>query len=163
MDNCSIYRTDLESPTTQQSSPDPVLESYFRQQLQQLFSDPSQALAANDGTEVDKICGGTIEQTLSDKEEKYAFRLFTRRSASGPASVGTSKDPQQITIRSPSPAGVDLTLTRRGPPDKYYFTGDTSPELAEQYAQAAVSGQDIIDGFKMRWVCHSMVDEEIWT
>ena len=163
MDSCSIHRTDLESPTTQQSSPDPVLESYFRQKLQQLFPDPSQGLAANDGTEVDKICGGTIEQTLGDKEEKYAFRLFTRPSASGPASVGTSKDPRQITIRSPSPAGGDLTLTCRGRPENYYFTGDTSPELAEQYVQAAVSGQDIIEGFQMRWVCHSMVDGETWT
>ena len=153
MDDHSIGRADLESLITEQNSPDPVLESYFRQQLQQRYADPSQALAASGGTEIDTAHGAISEQPQSDKGEVYDFPLFARPSASGPASVGLNNGPQRITLRSPSPARDSLGLISGGRPDEYYFAGDTGPELTEQYTQAAVSGQDIIEGLSMRWVC----------
>ncbi|KAF6230880.1 hypothetical protein HO173_010996 [Letharia columbiana] len=151
MDDRSIGRTDLVSPISEPNSPDPVLESYFRQQLEQLYADPSQALATNDGTEVDQIRGASVEQVQTEDREEYDFRLFTRPHASGTASVGASNGPQRIAIRSPSPAGGESGFTSVGRPDKYYFAGDTGAELAQQYARAAVSGQDIVEGLKMRW------------
>lgn len=153
MDDHSIDRADIESLITEPNSPDPVLESYFRQQLQQRYADPSQALVASGGTEIDTAHGAISEQLQSDKGEVYDFPLFARPSASGPASVGLNNGPQRITLRSPSPARDSLGLISGGRPDAYYFAGDTGPELTEQYTQVAVSGQDIIEGLSMRWVC----------
>ena len=153
MDDHTIDRADLESLITEPNSPDPVLESYFRQQLQQRYADPSQALAASGGTEIDTAHGAVSEQPQSDKGEVYDFPLFARPSASGPASVGLNNGPQRITLRSPSPARDSLGLISGGRPDEYYFAGVTGPELTEQYTQATVSGQDIIEGLSMRWVC----------
>ncbi len=142
MPDRSIDRTALESPTTEPSSPDPVLESRFRQQLEQRYADPLDASVGNDGTDVD----GAVEQAPSDREE-YDFRLFAR-----PAVAPTGA--QRITLRSASPAaGRESGLTGSGRPDGYYFTGATGPELAEQYARAAVSSGDVIEGLGVRWVC----------
>ena len=153
MGDRSIVRIDLESSTSEPNSPDPALESYFRQQLEQLYADPSQALAASDGTQKGKNDQAIAENTQDDDDEEYEFRLFRRPLVSGPALIGTSSGPQRIALRSPSPAGDGLHFVNGGRPDEYYFSGDTSAELAEQYAQAAVSGQDIISGLKLRWVC----------
>lgn len=161
MENCSVECTDLESPTTEVDSRDPVLESYYLQQLQQRYADPSQALAASGGAGLDTTHEATSKQAQGEKAEEYDFRLFTRPSALGPASVGTSNGPQRVTLRSPSPVGDALGFTIRGRPDEYYFSGVTSPELAEQYTRAAVSGQEVIEGLNMRWVCHFFQNETI--
>lgn len=153
MDDRSVERTDLESPTTE-ANPDPVLQSYYLQQLQQQYADPSQALAlaVNGGADSDAAHGAASEQAQDEKAEEYDFRLFTRTSALGTAHIGTSNGPQRVTLRSPSPVGNALVLASRGRPDEYYFAGLTSPELADQYTRAAVSGPEIIEGLKMRWV-----------
>lgn len=152
MDDHSIGRADIESSTFEANSHDPVLETYFSQQLEQLYADPSQALAANDGTKLDNQGEATVEQIPGEAEEEYEFRLFTRASASGPASDGASNVPQRIALRSPSPVGGESGFTSGRRPDEYYFADHTGAELAEQYARAAVSGQDIIEGLKIRWV-----------
>lgn len=162
MDDRSIGRADLESPILPKS-PDPVLESYFRQQLEQLYADPSQALATNDGIDVDKFSGFTAEQAQSDDDKGYNFHLFARPSALGSASVGTSNRPQRIALRSPSPAGGELGFSSGGRPHEYYFAGDTSAELAEQYVRAAVSSQDIMEGLKIRWVYCFALERQVWT
>ena len=154
MDDRSIDRTNLESPITEPNSPDPALESFYRQQLQQLYVDPSLASAARDGTESDTARGAAAEQIQDEEGDGYEFHLFTRSSASGLASVGTSNGPQRITLRSPSPADNSLGFASGGRPDDYYFTGNTALELAKQYTQAAVSGQDVIEGLKRSWVCY---------
>ena len=154
MEDRSIDRTNLESSVTEPNSPDPALESFYRQQLQQLYAEPSLAFAADGGTELDTVCGAAAEQLQGDEEDGYEFHLFTRSSALGLASVGTSKGPQRIALRSPSPADSGLGFKSRGRPDSYYFTGDTGLELAKQYAQAAVSGQNVIESLKSSWVCY---------
>ena len=154
MDDRSIDRTNIESPVTEPNSPDLALESFYRQQLQQLYADPSLAFAAHGGTEPDTACGAAAKQIQDDDVDGYEFRLFTRTSALGPASVGKSNGPQRITLRSPSPAHGGLGFESGGRPDSYYFTGDTGLELAKQYTQAAVSGQDVIEGLKRSWVCY---------
>lgn len=153
MDNRSIGRADIETSTTEPKSPNPVLETFYRQQLEQLYADPSQTLAS-DGTDHGNVGGATVEQVQGEDEEEYDFRLFTRPSASGPASVGASNILQRIALRSPSPASGESGFTSGRRPDKYYFAGDTGRELTEQYERAAVSGQDIIEGLKIRWVGH---------
>lgn len=152
MGDRSIGRIDLDSSTSKLNSPDPVLESYFRQQLEKLYADSSQALAASDGTEKDKNDQAIAENDQDDDDEGYEFHLFRRSLLSEPALIGTTSRPQRIALRSPSPAGNGPHFVNGGRPDEYYFSGDTSAELAEQYAQAAVSVQDIISGFKIRWV-----------
>ncbi|CAD6580988.1 MAG: hypothetical protein ASARMPREDX12_000325 [Alectoria sarmentosa] len=151
MNDRSIDRTDLESPNSEPNSPDPVLESYFRQQLEQLYADPSQSLVTNDETDSIKLGGTAVEQVQGKDEEEYDFRLFKRLLAPGLASLGASNGPQRIALRSPSPTSGELGFTNGRRPDTYYFTGDTGAELAEEYAAAAVSGQDIMEGLKMRW------------
>ena len=154
MDTCRVNRTDLESPITELTIPDLVLEAHFRQQLQQRYADLSQTLATNDKTQLDATCEADPEQAQNDKGDDYEFRLFTRPSASGLASACKSNGFPRITLRSPSPTDDGLNLTSGGRPNDYYFTGDAAPELAEQYTQAAVSGQDIIEGLRIRWVCY---------
>ena len=154
MDERSIDRTNLESPVTEPNSPDPAFESFYRQQLQQLYADPSLAFTAHGGTESDTACDTAAEQIQGDEADGYEFHLFTRSFASGLASVGTSNGPQRITLRSPSPADHDLGFTSGGRPDNYYFAGNTGVELAKQYTQAVVSGQDVIEGLKRSWVCY---------
>lgn len=151
MEDQRIDRTDLlGSPKHEPNSPDPVLESYFRQQLDQLYADPSEALATYGGIEADEISRDIGEQ-VQDEEEEYDFRLFTKPSSLGSTSVGASNIPQRITLKSPSPADDELALAGRGRPDEYYFAGHTDAQLMEQYVRAAVSGQDLIEGLKMRW------------
>ena len=154
MDERSIDRTNLESPVIEPNSPDLALESFYRQQLQQLYADPSLAFAAHGGTESDTACGATAKRIQDDDADDYEFHLFTRSSALGLASVGKSNGPQRITLRSPSPADGGLGFESGGRPDNYYFTGDTSLELAKQYTQTAMSGQDVIEGLKRSWVCY---------
>ena len=153
MGDRNIGRMDRESSTSEPNSPDSVLESYLRQQLEKLYADPSEALAASDGTQKDKNDQAIAENAQGDDDDKeYEFHLFRRSLVSGPALNGTS-GPQRIALRSPSPAGDGPHFVNGGRPDEYYFSGNTSAELAEQYAQAAVSEQDIISGLKIRWVC----------
>ena len=153
MGDRSINRIDHESSTSEPISPDPVLESYFRQQLEKLYADPSQALAASEGTQNDKNDQAIAETARDDDGEEYEFHLFRRSLVSGPALIGTSSGPQRIALRSPSPAGDGPGFVNGGRPHEYYFSGDTSAELAEQYAQVALSEKDIISGLKIRWVC----------
>ena len=148
-----IARTEIGLSDTEPNSPDPVLETYFRQQLELLYADPFQGLAANDATKLGKHDEVTVEQAQCEGEEVYEFRLFTTSSALGPASLGGGDFSHRIALRSPSPAGGGSRFTARGRPDEYYFAGHAGLELAEQYLEAAVSGQDIIDGLKMKWVC----------
>ena len=152
MEDQRIDRTDLASPKVEQNSPDPVLESVFRQQLEQLYADPSDALATNCGIKADKISRDTGEH-VKGEEDEYDFRLFTNSSRLGSTSDGASKAPRRITLRSPSPADSGLAFAGRGPPDGYYFAGHTDAQLTEQYVRAAVSSQDVIGGVKIRWVC----------
>lgn len=151
MGDRDIGRMDLESSTSEPNSPDPVLESYFRQQLEKLYADPSQALAASEGTQKDKNDQAIAENAQDRDDEGYEFHLFRRSLLSEPALIGTSSGPQRIALRSPSPADDDPHFVNGGRPDEYYFSGGTSAELAEQYAQAAVSDHDIISGLKTRW------------
>lgn len=151
MDDHNIDRIDIGLSATGPNSPDPVLAAYFRQQLEQLYADPSPALVANDATESGDVGGTTVEQIQGEDEEEYDFRLFARPSTSGPASVGTNNVAQRIALRSPSPAGGESGFTCEGRPTEYYFAGHTGAELAEQYYRAAVSDQDVVEGLKMRW------------
>ena len=143
----SIGRAEIESSTTEPNSPDPILETYFRQQLEQLYADPSQAFIANDRTEFNNHDNATVEKVQGEVEGEYDFRLFTK------PSVGASNVPQRIALRSPSPARGVSGFTTSGRPDKYYFAGHTHAELSREYERAAVSGQDVIEGLRIRWVC----------
>lgn len=149
MDDRAIDRADLGSPTTAPAISDPVLETYFRKQLEQLYAAPSQALEANHRTELGNRGEDTPEQLHGEHEEAYDFCLFTRQSAS----AGASNVLQRVDLRSPDPVGGQLDFTNRGRPDEYYFAGHPDAELAEEYMRAAVSSQDIIEGLRMRWVC----------
>ena len=158
MDDNSIARTDIGSPTPKLKSPDPILETYFLQQLKQLYADPFHGPASNYGIELSHLDQVTVEQVQGQGEEEYDFRLFAKPSASGPRSAAGNNIPQRIALRSPSPASGESGFTVAARPDKYYFAGRTEADLAEQYVQAAVSGQDIIEGLKMRWVCCFVLD-----
>ena len=153
MSDCNISREDIECSLIEPDSPDHVLETYFRQQLEQLYPDSSQAFAAVDGAEISNPGGAAAEQDQCENEREYDFRLFAKPLAPGPKPVGASSVPQRISLRSPSPADGKSGFKNGGRPAKYYFAGGTSPGLAEQYVQSAVSGEDIIEALKMRWVC----------
>ena len=155
MANHSINRTDLDSsPPAEPRSPDPVLASYFRQQLQQRYADPYSevspgiALLEEAAMEQEEEEARGVQEKKKE-EEGYDFRLFFSKPSSSAAAAG------RVVLRSPSPTAAQHNgdgSRRGGRPDAYYFTGVTGPELAAQYAQAAVSGPDILAGLGVKWV-----------
>lgn len=90
--------------------------------------------------------------SLPDQEEaSYEFRLFARPSASGLATDERNELPR-VALRSPTPLNSEPGLINPQRAEDYYFTGKTSAEQAEQFARAAVSGEQVLENLGMRWV-----------
>ena len=97
--------------------------------------------------EQEEASGGDREREKKEEQEGYDFRLFFTKPSLSSAAAG------RVVLRSPSPtAAHNGDGSRRGRPDAFYFAGVTGPELAAQYAQAAVSGSDIVAGCGVKWV-----------
>lgn len=143
-----MRRADLISSqlSTEPSSPSSSLEGRFQQQFTS-----SRHFASLDGkTEnepLDQPPTRTVEAAAQDEDE-YEFRLFAK-----PLDPTKPTPNTRIVVRSPSPTQGEPSLINPRRLDAYYFTGDTSEVLMEQYRRSAVTGEHITKGLITRWVC----------
>ncbi len=82
----------------------------------------------------------------------YEFRLFAGSTGNRPSNR-PDNGLQRITLRSPTPLNSEPGFLRPQRPDGHYFSGDKSSEMAERFSSVAVSGEQVLEGLKMRWVC----------
>ena len=148
----SVRRTDLESRSSSYEpiDSDPILETQFREQLEQIYADGTISEGI-DGGGSGMIGAAVAHQPAVEDEENYEFRLFARPSAAGPSNEAGITT-QMITLRSPTPLGGEPGFVNQRRSERYYFTGTASAELMDQYHKAAVSGETILEGLKVRWV-----------
>lgn len=152
----SVRRTDLESCSSSEGrgSPDPTLETRFRAQLQQSYAEEHQQVRLeHEERPPEGNLSSTDGQPPRDEDEAaYDFRLFA-----GSSGVRQSNSQgnglQRITLRSPTPLNGEPGFIRPQRPEGYYFSGAKSAEQAERFSVAAVSGEQVLEGLKTRWVC----------
>lgn len=78
-----------------------------------------------------------------DEEDEFEFRLF--------ATPGKPTTAVRVRVRSPTPAHGEPGFVQPRRSDGYYFTGSNN-EKAEQYRDAAVTGEELVKGLRVRWV-----------
>jgi len=127
-----VRRSDLDSPRSSRES------SIDLDALERLRSN---AHFSTDYTGPDITTAHRDDDAIPNdeaEEEEVAFRLFA------PTSSNTKEGTTQIIrLRSPTPMDLEPGLVNPVRDRSYFFTGDTSSDLAEEYAIAAVSGEDV--------------------
>jgi len=143
-----VRRADLISsqPSTEPSSPSSSLEGRFQQQLTSFYRDASLDNQIETGA-LNQPPTGTAEAEAQDEDE-YEFRLFAKPLDSTKHTTNT-----RIVLKSLTPIQGDPGFVKSRRSDAYYFTGNTSEALMEQYRCAAVTGEHITRGLGVRWVC----------
>ena len=160
----SVRRGDLESQGTPSapSSPNQNLETRFREQLEQLYhlEDHSSetAIAAN----ILNGNGVPPKESLQDENNKlYDFRLFAKPIGKE-ESRGVRSDIARIALRTPSPLNGEPGFINPHRPEGYYFTKHPNAEEVQRFHQAAISGEDILEGLRTGWVMpHTMNSSKI--
>lgn len=147
-------RTDLHSQSSSEElqSPDPTLEARFHEQLKQAYVDSNPQLEPIEDDILRGADGSNIGPPPGEHEEAYEFRLFAKPSGSGPLKEGC-QGLQRIALRSPTPVNREPGFVEPLRPEAFHFTGITSAEQVERYQKAAVSGEEILKGMNVRWVC----------
>lgn len=154
---------DLESqtPPHDDGDPDTTLEAQFRDQVERSYFPDSFATDTDDQDILRGCDAAALGQPLQKDDEAYTFRLFARRKPSGPSDE-EYRGFQKIVLGSPSPASGEPGFVNPERALAYYFTGTTSAGQAEQYRKAAVSGEQLLQGLKTRWVCQRSCNLNIW-
>lgn len=150
---CRVSREDfgVDADSARSSPVDEALEARFREQFQDLYDTPVVGIApVDEDIAVDDAGVRPLDAVDDEQVEDYEFRLF---SGSNSKEAATSNGAvQRIAIRSPTPTSGDPGFVNPRRPDNYYFTGPLDSERAEQIAAAAISGEEIFQGLKLKWV-----------
>jgi len=143
-----VRRADLISPqpSTESSSPSSSLDGRFQQQFTGFYDFASLSDQIEDGA-LDQPITGTVEAKAHDEDE-YEFRLFAT-----PLDTTRPTTATRIALKSPTPTQGDPGFVNPRRFDAFYFTGNTSEALMEQYRSTAVTGECIKKGLDVRWVC----------
>lgn len=141
-----MRRSDLytrsSSSSPEPSSPiDPDASARFHEQLASLYGTiPTQSYATEDAlkpefnNDVPDLPPPEDEQ---DQEEEFDFRLFS------------NDNEGKIVLKEEVPdKGVFIVKERN---QKYYFTGPIGGKRKEEFASAAVSGEDVLQGKEQRY------------
>ena len=88
-----------------------------------------------------------------NQEEAFTFRLFARKLGAPTLSSNECSDPPKVVLRSPAPENRSPQFLVSRKSDSHYFTGRFDTAKAEQYREAVVTGEDIIERSRQRWVC----------
>lgn len=149
-----MARADLknEAFSEDDDSVDIALEAQFRDFFEPQYVNGTSQSQDSDANRVADASSGLVEQNLNHEDEAYSFRLFARPGAPG-LPEGEEQGLQKISLKSPSPASGKPGFVNTKRPATYYFTGETSAERAEQYRIASVSGEQLLQGLRTRWVC----------
>lgn len=92
-----------------------------------------------------------MEDNIECCDGIYSFRLFSKKATSNHA-TSTGGAYQTINLRSPTPHDTNPGFVVQYRPATYYFTGSTAAKSSEQYRQAAVAGEEIIQNLQTQWV-----------
>ena len=144
----SIRRADLHSGLTspERNIPNASLEERFQNYLEKSYNVQSIASStANDDLAGVKFTHAQ-EQTDADKDE-YEFRLFAE-----PADLPNASQKHKVVLKSPTPPSVRPAFVKARRSDTYYFTGHLTEDAREQYLQALISGEQLIQGLNIQWV-----------
>ena len=142
---------DPEASSEDDESIDPALEAQLREYFHPQYVNGTTQSQGSEANRVEDASSNLVEQDLNDENEGYSFRLFARPVVPG-LPEGEEQGPQKISLSSPSPTRGEPGFVKAERPATYYFTGETSEERADQYRQAAVSGEQLLQGLKTRWV-----------
>ena len=148
-----MARSELETEASSEDddSLNNALEAQFRDYFEPQYGNGTTQSQGPEANRVEDASSNLVEQDLNDEDEGYSFRLFARPVVPG-LPKGEEQGPQKISLRSPSPANGEPGFVNAERPASYYFTGETSEERADQYRRAAVSGEQLLQGLKTRWV-----------
>ena len=148
-----MARSELETEASSEDddSLDHALEAQFRGYFEPQYVNGTTQSQGPEANRVEDASSNLVEQDLNDEDEGYSFRLFARPVVPG-LPEGEEQGPQKISLRSPSPASGEPGFVNAERPATYYFTGEINEERAEQYRRAAVSGEQLLQGLKTRWV-----------
>ena len=142
---------DLEASSEDHESIDRALEAQLREHFQPQYVNVITQSQDSQTNRVEDASSNLVERDPNDEDEGYSFRLFARPVVPG-LPKAEEQGPQKISLRSPSPTRGEPGFVKAERPATYYFTGETSEERADQYRQAAVSGEQLLQGRKTRWV-----------
>ena len=153
-----MARSELETEVSSEDddSIDHALEAQFRDYFEPQYVNGTTQSQGPEANRVEDASSNLVEQDLNDEDEGYSFRLFARPVVPG-LPEGKEQGPQKISLRSASPVGGDPGFVNAERPATYYFTGETGEERADQYRRAAVSGEQLLQGLKTRWVIFAPV------
>ena len=148
-----VARADLDSQSSSDDdgNPDPTLEARFRDQVERSYADEGCKTETHDQGIVEDLDTAAVGQPVEEDEDAYTFRLFAGPKGSGPPK-GKDKGVQKVILSSPSPAGGEPGFVNPRRQLDYYFTGTASAEQAEQYSNATISSEQLLQGLKTRWV-----------
>ena len=147
---------DPEASSEDNESIDHALEAQLREYFQPQYVNGITQSQDSQTNRVEDASSNLVEQDLNDEDEGYSFRLFARPVVPG-LPEGEEQGPRKISLRSPSPASGEPGFVKAERPATYYFTGEISEERADQYRKAAVSGEQLLQGLKTRWVIFAPV------
>ena len=148
-----VARVDLDSQSSSDDdgNPYPALEARFRDQVERSYVDEGYKTETHDQGIVEDLDTAAVGQPVEEDEDAYTFRLFAGPKGSGPPK-GKDKGVQKVILSSPSPAGGEPGFVNPRRQLDYYFTGTASAEQAEQYSNATISSEQLLQGLKTRWV-----------
>ena len=153
----SIGRLELSScsPSIERSSPSPSLEKRLKEQLVAIYGTTSLDGRNGDGSSDQAATDTSVVKAEENNEDEYEFRLFAKPSTKSTESTTATR----IVIRSPTPVHGEPGFVKPRRPDTYYFAGYAHGELMEHYRSAAVTGEHIVEGLNVPWVCPQVYTE----
>ena len=142
-----MCRADLrsESPSSEHSSSN--LRWEYREQLTRHYTASSESAIYDTDSKDEKNKIRGVEQVERKNAEEYEFQLYSR-----PKQQLQSSIRNKVILRSPSPPLGSPGFINGRRPATYYFTGQLKKELQEQYQEAAISSQQLLQGLHSRWV-----------
>ena len=148
-----MARSELDTAVSSEDdeSIDHALEARLRDYFEPQHANGTTQSQDYEANRVRDASSDPVKQNPNDEDEGYSFRLFARP-VLPELPEGEEQGPQKISLRSPSPASGSPGFVNAERPATYYFTGATSEERADQYRRAAVSGKQLLQGLKTRWV-----------
>ena len=143
-----MRRADLrsESSSSEHSSSD--LGWNYREHLTRHYTAPSEPSTYDIiGSRYEENGNRDAEQAESENADEYEFQLFSKHNQPSQSSIKS-----KVILRSPSPSPENADFINFRRPDTYYFTGQLKREVQEQYEEAAISPQLLLQGLDSRWV-----------
>ena len=99
--------------------------------------------------EIDQSDNG---EGCQEDAESYDFPLFSKSALKTSGSTATGNTISRIDIRSPSPVVGEPGFVHPHRLYSYYFTGEADSDKKERFNASAISGQDVLDKIRRRWV-----------